>query len=474
MTKVFVIFLLLFNIYHQSSGFFQSPDKTTEKQCFCELKGNVDDCSCSVDTVDYYNNVKIFPRLKSLLQSNYFRFYKVNLHNDCPFWKDVDFECAMRFCHVKPCEEKDLPVELQDDDENSKKEAPHDKYMKENQHLGCKEDYNKELDLVNKSISEKQHEELQKWSEHDEAQGNFCVLDDHQEKAEYVDLTLNPERFTGYQGRSAHRIWQTIYKENCFKSPKISKEQTSYNKLMKTKVLMETCLEERVFYRMVSGLHASINVHLAANFLQTEKDSPMGLVSPNGHWGPNLKEFVARFSPETTYGEGEKWLRNLYFAYLVELRAIAKVAPYLRNEEFFTGIENSDKEVRLAINDLLNVIEAFPSHFDESIMFNGVNINLKNEFREKFLNISRIMDCVGCDKCRLWGKLQTQGMGTALKILFSGKFEHNTLENNVYVTDSPIKEDFKMRRSEIVALFNAFGRLSSSIYFIELFRNQLR
>lgn len=271
----------------------------------------------------------------------------------------------------------------------------------------------------------------------------------------FISSTLG---FTGYQGRSAQRIWQTIYKENCFKSPKVSKEQSSYKQLMKTKVLEETCLEERVFYRMVSGLHASINVHLAANFLKSEKDSPLGMHSATGLWGPNLKEFVTRFSPETTNGEGEKWLRNLYFAYLVELRAIAKVAPYLRNEEFFTGIEKSDKEVRLAVNDILNVIESFPSHFDESIMFNGVNINLKNEFREKFLNISRIMDCVGCDKCRLWGKLQTQGMGTALKILFSGKFEHNTLENNIYVTEAPIKDDFKMRRSEIVALFNAFGR----------------
>lgn len=28
------------------------------------------------------------------------------------------------------------------------------------------------------------------------------------------------------------------------------------------------------------------------------------------------------------------------------------------------------------------------------------------------------MDCVGCDKCRLWGKVQTSGLGTALKILF--------------------------------------------------------
>lgn len=259
-------------------------------------------------------------------------------------------------------------------------------------------------------------------------------------------------------GRSAHRIWQTIYKENCFK-PSVSRERSSYKDMMKKKVHADTCLEERVFYRMVSGLHASINIHLAANFLTSEKDSPLGMVSPNGVWGPNLKEFVNRFSPETTNGEGEKWLRNLYFAYLVELRAIAKVAPYLRNEEFFTGIEKTDKEVRLAINDLLNVIESFPSHFDESIMFSGVSKNLKNEFREKFLNITRIMDCVGCDKCRLWGKLQTQGMGTALKILFSGKFEHNTRENNFVITpNDPANSQFKMRRSEIVALFNAFGR----------------
>ena len=31
---------------------------------------------------------------------------------------------------------------------------------------------------------------------------------------------------------------------------------------------------------------------------------------------------------------------------------------------------------------------------------------LKEEFRQHFRNISRIMDCVGCDKCKLWGKLQ--------------------------------------------------------------------
>lgn len=43
---------------------------------------------------------------------------------------------------------------------------------------------------------------------------------------------------------------------------------------------------------------------------------------------------------------------------------------------------------------------------------------LKEQFKTHFRNVSRIMDCVGCDKCRLWGKLQVSGFGTALKILF--------------------------------------------------------
>lgn len=43
------------------------------------------------------------------------------------------------------------------------------------------------------------------------------------------------------------------------------------------------------------------------------------------------------------------------------------------------------------------------------------------------------MDCVGCDKCKLWGKLQVQGLGTALKILFSGKFDSYDDGNKNYL-----------------------------------------
>ncbi len=41
--------------------------------------------------------------------------------------------------------------------------------------------------------------------------------DDSSNDASYVDLTLNPEAFTGYKGDSAARIWKAIYTENCFK-----------------------------------------------------------------------------------------------------------------------------------------------------------------------------------------------------------------------------------------------------------------
>lgn len=92
-------------------------------------------------------------------------------------------------------------------------------------------------------------------------------------------------------------------------------------------------------------------------------------------------------------------------------------------------------------------------------MFTGSDAaQLKADFREKFRNISRIMDCVGCDKCRLWGKLQVQGLGTALKILFSGKFEPSFDEGPMKSVKDSLNRRFKLKRGEIVSLFNAFGR----------------
>lgn len=56
------------NIFSMKKGAESGGDT-----CFCKLHGQIDDCMCNVDTVDYFNNMKIFPRLQSLLHKPYFR-----------------------------------------------------------------------------------------------------------------------------------------------------------------------------------------------------------------------------------------------------------------------------------------------------------------------------------------------------------------------------------------------------------------
>lgn len=46
-------------------------------------------------------------------------------------------------------------------------------------------------------------------------------------------------------------------------------------------------------------------------------------------FSPNTEEFIRRFDPKPTKGQGPQRLKNLYFTYLVELRALVKAAPYL-------------------------------------------------------------------------------------------------------------------------------------------------
>lgn len=62
------------------------------------------------------------------------------------------------------------------------------------------------------------------------------------------------------------------------------------------------------------------------------------------------------------------------------------------------------------------------------------------------------MDCVACEKCRLWGKIQIHAVGTAFKIL--------THEERL-----PIH----LTRHEITSLFNAITKHSRSILFLEEF-----
>jgi hypothetical protein len=325
------------------------------------------------------------------------------------------------------------------------------------------------------------------------AETDFCHWEDEEWSPEslWVDLIDNPERFTGYSGPSAHKVWRSIYEENCFglARPSASAGQLLANGAIRGSGLnakshesarqsaealssllqkqstpfgtadptSEQCLEKRVFYRIISGLHASISIHICHEYLDQK----------TGEWQPNLQCFVERIA------QHPERLQNVYFTYVVLTRAMAKLAERLGMTPTKDGRRSTGEVDQLlaqlapglppsptngSLGTLLQQSLDSPPSFDEASMFDKSNPEsetLQREFRDRFRNVSRIMDCVGCDKCRLWGKLQINGMGTALKILFEG---------------SQLKKDRLLQRSELVALVNTVYRISESIRAVESFR----
>jgi ERO1-like protein beta len=157
-----------------------------------------------------------------------------------------------------------------------------------------------------------------------------------------------------------------------------------------------------------------------------------------------------------------QWIENLYFNYVVVLRAITKLSGYLDSYSYCSGDPTQDTFTQQKVHSLITTAQIAAPSFDESRMFDPNDptiIGLKAEFRERFRNVSRIMDCVGCDKCRLWGKLQTSGYGTALKVLFE--------------FDPDNAEEFNLRRTEVVSLIVTLQRLSHSIWAVERFREMI-
>ena len=259
--------------------------------------------------------------------------------------------------------------------------------------------------------------------------------EEEEEHSSYVNLRLNPERWTGYNGS---HVWKAIYDENCLKGEK--KEDG-------------LCYEERVLYRLLSGMHASVNIHVAlhANPPQSEDEE----------WLPDPARFAQLFEnhPER--------LKNLHFSFVVMLRALRKATPALAKFPTDLGQDTIEDEktrqLKMKLLDSPQVLgkscEELFNAFDEARLFNDVGVasevlvnsggSDKMQFKDIFRNITEVIDCVACQKCRLHGKLQILGIGTALKILL---LPEEVLMNEDVIT-----------RSEFVAMINTIAKFSRAL-----------
>jgi ERO1-like protein beta len=449
----------------------------------------VSDACASYSTLEQLNDA-IHPYLQSITQNtDFFSHYRLSLFSKkCPFWDDENGMCGNVACAVNTLEnEEDIPLVWR---ANSlgKLEGP------TAQHPGKKQQREERKRPLNGRLGDNVDESCVVEYDDECDDRDYCIPDDElaTTKGDYVSLVDNPERFTGYAGVGAQQVWEAIYRENCFsKPPKIApgnersaptggsspfgafgnqqqmlaanqlrnvfKEQAVQQKVQSaiahgTAVARldpvefdDTCLEKRVFHRVISGMHASISTHLCYDYLN----------QTTGQWGPNLACYEQRLH---SYPER---ISNIYFNYALIMRAVGKIKQHISDYSFCSEDPEQDLRTKNSVLRLASALPSGPEIFDETVMFQDPDtIALKEDFRQRFRNVSRIMDCVGCDKCRLWGKVQTNGYGTALKVLF--EFDEN---------DS--SRDPPLRRTELVALVNTMDRLSHSLSAIKEFRRML-
>ncbi|KAI9198077.1 hypothetical protein LWI28_009722 [Acer negundo] len=408
-----IVVLIAVAFAYASNSLNLSLFRSIDKSCFCakdkdKYSGVVEDCCCDYETVNHLNEQVLHPSLQELVKTSFFRYFKVKLWCDCPFWPE-DGMCRLRDCSVCECPESEFP-------ESFKNPLRHGLSSDD---LVCQE--GKPQAAVDRTVDSKA---FTGWTVTD----NPWTSDDETDNADmtYVNLQLNPERYTGYIGPSARRIWDAVYSENC---PKYPSE--------------ELCQEEKILYKLISGLHSSISVHIAADYLLDEATNM---------WGENLTllyDRVLRYPDR---------VRNLYFTFLFVLRAVTKAADYLEQAEYETGNPTEDLKTQSIMKQLLynpKLQAACPLPFDEAKLWKGQSgPELKQRIQGQFRNISALMDCVGCEKCRLWGKLQVLGLGTALNILFSVNGQEH------------LGQTLQLQRNEVIALMNLLNRLSESVTFV--------
>ena len=447
----------------------------------------VSDACASYSTLEQLNDA-IQPYLQSITQNtDFFSHYRLSLYSKkCPFWDDENGMCGNVACAVNTLDnEEDIPLVWRAK-ELGKLEGP------TAQHPGKKQQREEPKRPLQGELGEDVDESCVVEYDDECDERDYCIPDDESAtaKGDYVSLVDNPERFTGYAGVGAQQVWEAIYRENCFSKPpknapatggssppnspfgafgnqqqmqaanqlrNVIQEQGQKQKFQSAIAhgspvnsldpveFDDTCLEKRVFHRVISGMHASISTHLCWDYLDQK----------TGQWGPNLTCYEERL-----HNHPER-ISNVYFNYALVMRAVGKIRQHISGYSFCSEDPEQDLRTKNSVLRLASALPSGPEIFDETVMFQDPDtVALKEDFRNRFRNVSRIMDCVGCDKCRLWGKLQTNGYGTALKVLFEFD-EHDS------------SKDPPLRRTELVALVNTMNRLSHSLSAIKEFRRMI-
>jgi flavocytochrome c len=423
-----------------------SPPSTLAENNIC--CGPLEDAKCAVADVERANVEQLHSILQELAKNEYFQLFHLPTDRECPYWHTAastssaesasSSESTTHKCDtVAPADD---PLFSAFDSSSSSSSTPPPPpacaIVAEPAPAAPSFAWRPATDAVDRTITRNEDVALRRGRANNEDPDcdnadlpsfwlDMCGAIDDSEAADdatstqFVSLTKNPERWTGYNGSE---VWRAMYVENCFQNNATADPDAM-------------CYEERVLYRLLSGMHASINIHISKNYYPPRKGK-------RDTFEPNPRRYWQQFArhPER--------LRNLHFAFVVLLRAVQRGSAYLSSQTQY-GERGLQLVRRLIDSNVLHSCNAVFSAFDESVLFSGDGGTLptthKQQFKHVFRNISTLFDCVTCQQCRLHGKLQLLGVGTALKLLLLPQ------------------ELISVTRQEAVALFNTLAKFSDAI-----------
>ena len=344
-------------------------------------------------------NEKISKNLISLTKTLFFKIFKLNLDPVCTIFQQ-EMICKSSQCQICECDENEVP-----------------KIWTQPTHSG---------EFLNTKIDDP----FNKWVDKYTINTKQWLLEEDVDSKDgsYVNLLKNPEGYTGYRG--AH-IWNAIFKENCLSD--------KYNSL---------CKEDKIFFTIFSGWLSNTNFQIGMNFHDNVK---------------NTSYINVTMLTERLLYQKER-IDNFLFLYSLVIKAVNKAREFLLEYNYESGNKVEDENTKNLISTIFRDNSDNLKYLEDA--FVGTEQELKHflesqkisELIIRFRNISSIIDCVTCSKCRMHAKLEVFGMGTMLKILFANKLE--------------LKESIS--RNELVSFINLFAKLSRNVGYIKYIDDEIK
>ena len=345
------------------------------------------------------HNEKFSNTLEQLKKTLFFKIFKLNLEPECTIFQQ-EMICKSSQCQICECDENEVP-----------------KIWTQPTHSG---------EFLNTKIDDP----FNKWVDKYTINTKQWLLEEDVDSKDgsYVNLLKNPEGYTGYRG--AH-IWNAIFKENCLSD--------KYNSL---------CKEDKIFFTIFSGWLSNTNFQIGMNFHDNVK---------------NTSYINVTMLTERLLYQKER-IDNFLFLYSLVIKAVNKAREFLLEYNYESGNKVEDENTKNLISTIFRDNSDNLKYLEDA--FVGTEQELKHflesqkisELIIRFRNISSIIDCVTCSKCRMHAKLEVFGMGTMLKILFANKLE--------------LKESIS--RNELVSFINLFAKLSRNVGYIKYIDDEIK